>query len=235
MRERSILFNGAMVRAILAGEKTQARRVVKLTIGGHVKELGRHRRWHPDDPEATLACPYGQPGDRLWVRETCRFGVHADLWDAVEYKADGAWRKLTDLDEATGWRFGELCGYNSAKWRPSIHMPRWASRLLLEVTEVRVERVQDISEADAIAEGLSESAYHPNPFAALWDSINAKRGYEWAKNPRVWAITFQKLQAEALALAEQEPQIAEIVGTRIHVETTRLDTPEHLEAEQEGK
>lgn len=193
MKYRPILFSGPMVRAILEGRKTQTRRVAKMTASCHVKEPRGHRRWHPADPEATLACPYGQPGDRLWVRET--HAPQADCWGAwgkemecyndgpkpiIHYRADG------------GEPFIE-------KWHPSIHMPRWASRITLEVTDVRVQRLQDISEEDAQAEGADQYRHpvHPNRealrhvdgFHELWNSINGSGS--WEANPWVWALSFK--------------------------------------------
>jgi hypothetical protein len=172
------------------------------------------------DENAGRVCPYGQPGDRLWVRETfmpwrrtCveyphefdvlnrdgRGGLTLNEWIAeygrngveVAYRADGD-------DEG---------------WMPAIHMPRWASRLTLEITNVKVERVQEISEEDAIAEGVKldhraeqewtgtqkSSDCHRGRFAFLWDSINAKRDggiYAWEKNPWVWALEFKRLEVE---------------------------------------
>jgi len=133
--ERPILFSGPMIRAILAGRKTQTRRVAKLTGAGRVKEAGSHRNWHLADPDAVKACPYGTPGDRLWVRETfCDTGCQRAV-----YRADTA---------VENWKY--------RIWRPSIYMPRWASRITLEITDVRLERLQDISEADAAAEGVEQ-------------------------------------------------------------------------------
>jgi len=152
--ERPILFSGEMVRAILDGRKTQTRRIVR----GHphtVKPLN-------------IGCPYGVPGDRLWVKETfalSRFDPesHEDedtkdpsQWDGVVYRADG---------EHGSWEHYDGKGGRariSAPWRPSIYMPRWASRITLEVTSVRAERVQDISEQDAQAEGISEVTFIPD-------------------------------------------------------------------------
>lgn len=175
MKERPILFSGEMVRAILDGRKTQTRRVVKPQLG----DLFDYETCSPKP-----SCPYGAPGDRLWVRET--FSL---LGGQAEYRATR--------------RMGEP----AAPWRPSIFMPRWPSRIDLELTAVRVERVQDISEADAIAEGVK---FYDDPntsavklFIALWDSINAKRRdprsgqilpYSWADNPRVWSLTFRRIR-----------------------------------------
>lgn len=199
MRERPIIFSGPMVRAILDGRKSQTRRVARLTYGGHLRK--GHRRWHPGDPEAVLASPYGVAGDRLWVRETWAPGWTFSGSDpCVFYRAEGPDAKAPD----------SLC------WRPSIHMPRWASRLTLEITEVRVQRLQEISEEDAKAEGVEayvighgSVGYHPETleglwdsahfregFAVLWDSIQLQRkapsGLSWADNPWVWVITFSE-------------------------------------------
>lgn len=204
MKERPILFSGEMVRAILDGRKTQTRRVARIPRG--------YEEWTPEaGSDGTLVlrgqgistwvdCPYGVPGDRLWARETWRergtTGIHiAGEQDAewLEYRADG------DVD--------------GPSWRPSIHMPKWASRITLEVTGVRVERVQDISEEDAIAEGIQVEdrsfgrawrnydsrmpsewfTHHTASFWSLWDSINAKRGYSWESNPPVWVVEFRRV------------------------------------------
>ena len=176
--ERPILFSGPMVRATLDGNKTQTRRVV-------------------DDECSELAkCPYGQPGDILWVRETwqrCRSTVYMDGTSPVAYRADGT---------GQGGR-----GPYGKRWRASVHMPRWASRLSLRIVDVRVEQVQSISEAAACAEGVepiecSVASFvfaterfkyrFRDSFKATWDSLNAKRGYGWEANPWVWVITFEK-------------------------------------------
>jgi hypothetical protein len=191
MKERPILFQGWKVRKILAmqpGDTMQTRRVV--TNGHAIGQL--------EMGGATSApCPYGQPGDRLWVRETWRVHPWYD-GDAprnlsacppadIEYRATPIARSEEPED-----------GYG--RWRPSIHMPRWASRLTLSVTDVRVERVQEISPEDCVAEGVfADGAYVIEPglpypvatFKALWDSINAARGYSWDSNPWVWCVTFE--------------------------------------------
>lgn len=217
MKERPIIFSAPMVRAILDGRKTQTRRVVKLTDSGRVKEPGSPRNWHLDDPEAVMACPYGVPGDRLWVREAWQaffadevpadrprgprhtMGIPAqpERESFVFYRADGDLSHPEDGSEAL--------------WRPSIHMPRWASRITLEIVSVRVERVQEISEEDATEEGALEfdspttfvdhgmqSIYLPSmgyaraSFMRLWDSINAKRA-PWESNPWVWVTEFRRV------------------------------------------
>jgi len=186
MTDRPILFSGAMVRALLAGTKTQTRRVVKksecwpisavratmLESRGSAMAVDAQSRTY--GPE--IKCPYGQPGDRLWVRETWHDASSA-LHSCALYRADG----------------GEIYG---GKWAPSIHMPRWASRITLEITSVRVERLQDISEADAIAEGVYTDPASPayDAYAQLWDEINGPGS--WAANPWVWVLEFRRLNVE---------------------------------------
>lgn len=169
MKEHPILFSAPMVRALLDGTKTQTRRTVKrlhpdaVTFAAHSTMPSTW--WVRDQFERilqTIQCPYGQPGDRLWVRETHQFDAPVDgTWPATAfYGCKGAPISLIPerfrhpaycLYEAT-WLHGPI------KWRPSIHMPRWASRILLEIVSVRVERLQDINEEDALAEGI-EKAY----------------------------------------------------------------------------
>ena len=192
MKERPIIFNGEMVRAILEGRKTQTRRVVKpLTY--------KKQEWR-------LNCPYGAPGDQLWVRETWAYcykcagkgiGGQFDMLTpkGVVYKED---RRCVGFAFETCHFINPKTRETEWKWRPSIHMPRWASRLQLEVTEVRVERVQEITAEDCLREGIV-----PTPgdsfaqvkllFRDLWDSINAKRGYSWEANPWVWAVSFRRI------------------------------------------
>ena len=205
MRERPILFSAPMVRAILDGRKTVTRRVAKLNYAGRVALRGR--QWHVDDPNAFLACPYGVPGDRLWVRENFMpapmevppESPRRTRWDIV-YAAGGAEERMAPA------AYNPML-YNYERWSPSIHMPRWASRITLEVVGVRVERLQEIVQADAIAEGgppddqtisavSREFGYEDWPrswFAQLWDNINAKRGYGWDANPWVWRIEFRRI------------------------------------------
>lgn len=193
MKEHPILFSAPMVRAILNSSKTQTRRAAKLTCAAHVKETGGHRRWHPSDPEARLACPYGQPGDRLWVREAWRVIDLANCLAPREITA--AHRIWFDADGPHEPPAG--------RYRPGMFMPRWASRILLEVTSVRVEKLQDISEADCVAEGclgghgaISGYAYNATPYEHyhwLWNSINGKGEFE--KNPFVWVIEFKRVTA----------------------------------------
>ena len=206
MTEHPIFFSSEMVRFILAGHKTQTRRVIKPQPIRNRIQVTKSGLWVSLD-EAARFCPYGQPGDFLWVRET--WGAvwpddqeETPLRDChIEYRAD---LPLGSTDYPGSWPAEEARGNDDApKWRPSIFMPRWASRIALEITSVRVERVQDISEDDVKAEGISPhilakvilslSDNPPDPrwkFIELWNSINSKRGYSWASNPWVRAISF---------------------------------------------
>lgn len=221
-KERPILFSGPMVRAILEGRKTQTRRLVAGAHGAFwdhgawrpVCEGGRIVRWATADgdegPGAPApACPYGVPGDRLWVREAWAVGRVFDLTRAGEIPAtcgDGlpVWYAADGIAEES-WA-------NRGRWRPSIHMPRWASRILLEVTDVRVQRLQSISEDDAKAEGVEPLDINPEQpvigvgytfgqrpysasFACLWDEINEDRA-PWSSNPWVWVVSFRPVEAD---------------------------------------
>lgn len=200
-KERPILFSGEMVRAILEGRKTQTRRIVKpqlpenyIPIGsGYV---GADCYWTTfDDPSSddadliTVHCPYGKVGDRLWVREAI----------SKPFPLDVKSQNFTGFYRATEPE-------RKVQWTPSIHMPRWASRIALEVTGVRVERLQDITEEDAKAEVASERPAHGKivgnlgraghwqfrqGFRELWDEINGKRA-SWGSNPWVWVVEFKK-------------------------------------------
>lgn len=173
MKERPILFSGEMVRAILDGRKTQTRRVIKPQGEPYTIE----------DVDV-LKCPYGIPGDRLWVRETFADLRGMGFGHKWAYRAD-----TPEGSESDRIRIGY-----GVRWKPSIHMPRWASRITLEITDIRVERVQDITYIDAKAEGVEYEKGYTDPreaFATLWNSINAKRDYGWAMNPWVWIIEFK--------------------------------------------
>lgn len=162
MTERPILFSGPMVRAIIDGKKTMTRRV---------KKPGRDR------------CPYGEPGDRLWVKETFATCNHGDIY----YRAS----MPLDLN----------CGGDAIKWIPSLFMPRRCSRIMLEITGLRIERLQEITGWDAIREGMRSypglTYSHLNKtepikeFRLLWNNLNEKRGYGWETNPDVWVIEFE--------------------------------------------
>lgn len=194
IKERPILFSNPMVRAIMEGRKTQTRRVVKgITDPESFEVLGDSGAGflHSDKCQSfcdyacggkEVECPYGKRGDRLWVREACRITSQADddggplIEPAVWYEADGE------------------CPNPSAYMhkRPSIHMPRWASRLTLEITDVRVERLHSIAESDAIAEGCGGPGYGTLAlleYSRLWDEINGKGA--WAMNPWVWVVEFR--------------------------------------------
>ncbi len=199
MTERPILFSAPMVRAILAGRKTQTRRVAKGFPCGLIFHDDRLRQW---DGKAWRDCPYGVAGDRLWVRET--FYERFDGLDDVRldgFAADG--EKKTGSVPATAY---EAMTEGSRVKRPSIFMPRKYSRITLEIVKVRVERLQEISEADAIAEGcpghereISQTAsawIRPEwEYRDLWDSLNAERGFGWAVNPWLWVVEFRRLEA----------------------------------------
>jgi len=243
MTERPILFNGAMTRALLDGRKGQTRRLVKSP---HADEADRwnydaerglwesgvngeggacaHGDW--------VRCPFGTVGDRLWVRETWQYADWTeDGLPRIRYQANAGTRWCeripSDWCEELLMTWGDLSDPSNfdidgkaadRRWRPSIHMPSWASRLTLEITGVRVERLQDITEADAQAEGVEpytppqghispeqrvpgpgfEDARlgdqpHRLPFADLWEQINGDGS--WDANPWVWALTFKRVEA----------------------------------------
>ena len=224
-RERPILFSAPMVRAILAGTKTQTRRAVNPQPIPATTVVGTFH--HPDDddgrgprfwsggpdpmnpghsyiqPDWAIPCPYGQPGDRLWVRETWRHtassldearAITEDITSgtAVDWRATYIDQCIKELGFSR--KDAELLD-SIERWRPSIYMPRWASRITLEVTGVRVERLQDISEADARAEGISRSEcpdwHATTDYRALWESINGPGS--WEANPWVWVVEFKRV------------------------------------------
>jgi hypothetical protein len=198
VKERPILFSASMARAILAGRKTQTRRAVKLREFGPSDSKGydwtfRDRRalWNDVSTERLMElCPYGQAGERLWVRETWAAAACSDglspkcLSPNFLREIGGAWYQadVEGLPVRT-WERG--------RWRPSIHMPRWASRITLEVTSVSVERLQSLSMADVAAEGFAACEQFEGSLAQTWDAINGPGS--WASNPWVWAISFRVL------------------------------------------
>lgn len=230
MKERGILFSAPMVQAILAGKKTQTRRIIKrqplgtnyiqkmwgkspdgVAFGrpGHFREAGPD---YPDDASDDRKCPYGIVGDRLWVRETwAPLPEQEESFAMPEYEGGGgdASKICFRADErpSNDKRGGLIFGVK--KWRPAIHLPRWGSRITLEITNVRAERLQDISVDDARAEGVDDgpgrgSHLYPSPRAArgplgyvsvfreLWEQINGRGS--WSSNPWVWVVEFQRVK-----------------------------------------
>ncbi len=237
MKEKPILFSGPLVRAVLrdVDPRTQTRRLV---VARNVDDIGkwnflRMQDGYPDgvpravfeggDEPIGIRCPYGAPGDRLWVRE-----AHAPMCRSrdtrVAYRADMIVQNRMPRRPPPGWTTEDLCpwpvdntkgrGYAVTRWTPSIHMPRALSRIDLEVTRVRVQRLQDITESDARAEGvrpfferftsigrdqrittgeLASDAEHRASFAVLWDEINGDRAL-WISNPWVWVIDFKRVR-----------------------------------------
>ncbi|HGE8501493.1 hypothetical protein ACYZFV_01415 [Serratia ureilytica] len=214
MKERPVIFNGEMVRAILDGRKTQTRRVIKNQRMGDcwsvkpakspLYERHSHDWWLPTGTKpysALPVCPLGQEGDRLWVRETFMDLTGTGI-EATTGKFEGfAYR----ADTPAGSYGDEVRKEYGLKWTPSLHMPRKACRILLEITAVRVERLNDISQEDAQAEGMELTGWVPsysNPdnagfdetltpydnFAMLWESIYGEES--WGANPWVWVIEF---------------------------------------------
>ncbi|HDY9090156.1 TPA: hypothetical protein RRI82_002566 [Klebsiella pneumoniae] len=240
MKERGMIFNSEMVRAILDGRKTQTRRLVKGTDGAvkFCKEwdingeeifvvLGEKDHTGMNPVLGAISCPFGAVGDRIWVREAYRFPASLD---------DVSPTGVGEMAVATGYRkpwaptFYEFTGTFSDGWkgfettpkvsdagklRPSIHMPRWASRILLEITDVRVERLNTISEEDAKAEGIDMEALYDSQdcydciadhnmtgrptvigaFKYLWESIYGEES--WKANPWVWVIEFKRVEGGA--------------------------------------
>lgn len=197
--EHPIIFSGPMVQAILEGSKTQTRRVIKqqppkVFNGYNVYpakcENPEYGRVASEIDMWTFKCPYGKPGDTLWVRETWKYyekaigkGASFCIKKFLAYKAD---EENDNVQKSSEWFEG--------KWHPSIHMPRTAARIFLQVKDIRVERLQDISNEDIRAEGAAEfgCTTHRLNFQLLWDSINAKRGYGWDINPWVYVIEFKR-------------------------------------------
>lgn len=209
-KERGILFSSEMVRAILAGRKTQTRRIIKpqpLEIWDECKPITTNAgiiSWcfqNSKDPNlhGYIKCPYGKVGDRLWVKET--FAYYPDAHHVIFKAREGEELKRNDIDL-------------SGCWKSSYFMPKKFARIWLEITGIRVERVQNISEEDAQAEGCSPfcrpnrdsvealmaAAMKPEKwtpykaiFARVWEKLNAKRGHSWDKNSWVWVISFRKV------------------------------------------
>ncbi len=209
--EKPILFSGAMVRAILDGKKTQTRRVINPQIEWNEGIFQRRKTGTIDQftyVEFLRRCPYGKIGNLLWVRET---------WQKVFERADG--QRFTEPFVGAQKSWIEYAAtprdeHEPPQWRPSIFMPREYCRINLEITGVRVERLQNITREDAKAEGVSNiwgwdekrNAKHPehfrravlNPYVAnysvLWDEINGARGFGWDVNPWVWVVEFKRVE-----------------------------------------
>ncbi|MFP4615538.1 MAG: hypothetical protein ACLFRB_06650 [Thiohalorhabdus sp.] len=250
MNVTPIIFQDAMVRALLKGRKTQTRRVVKPQLEWLDKKpffgAWGYRRgkqylhvggdYHPDGWERIKAgCPYGKPGDLLWVREAwhspkkCLAGYDGMNGPDCGWRRD---RNLVIYREGAWYQEGRFVANHPKgdpeRWIPSIHMPRWASRLTLRLTDVRVERVQAISEEDAKAEGAPLAHFgeafevpdifsgwgwfpdraHHYGFQGLWDSINGPRGFGWDANPWVWVLEFDVIPKNVDAVFQDDPETA---------------------------
>lgn len=185
MKETGLMFKAPLVRAILEGRKTQTRRIAKPVRHpdlGNVYSPGALVLEHEPQHVINRACPYGKPGDRIYVRET--FSQHPD-WGQLAFRADGE-----EFEDADGWLW-------EPKWMPSIHMPKELARIWLEITGVRVERLQEITPDNCIAEGawpveqreLGRGHEAVSAFRELWEST----GGDWAANPWVWVVDFKVL------------------------------------------
>ena len=221
-KERGMIFNGEMVRAILSGQKTQTRRIVKCDfqeIAG--RDDGSLWPWREDCEHAEdywYPCPHGNVGDRIWVRETwaalgnedgCSIDWNENLVKeggaagARIYRASCEQKQedygLWSIPDDAEWKPHTDNMKYEGVWVPSIHMPRWASRILLEITNVRVERLNDISNEDAKAEGypaeLAADGGYYDPFLwfrNLWDGIYPEQSFK--HNPWAWVIEFKRVQ-----------------------------------------
>lgn len=230
MKERPILFSASMVRALLDGSKTQTRRTITVPHRGAFALRDDGSGWWPyqsDDGESVLcndgneypmSCPHGAPGDRLWARETWRLWESGSWCGSEPLDPDVVTGSLTAYDpewlKTRPLEYRADGGDSDGPWRPGIFMPRWASRITLEVTDVRVQRLQEIDELDSLAEGIPEvprcgcdvcrmtsgmctadAGEQVRQYADLWDHINGKRpGCRWDDNPWVWAITFKRVK-----------------------------------------
>jgi len=223
MKEKPILYNGEMVRAVLEGRKTQTRRIIKPISQDKWLFDGSWSDKYVKNPGNFVVehCPYGKVGDRLWVRETWKISSFME-GEPIEfqYRADMTTKEENEMSDCVAYEYWyenmvsdsssylEKIGHpmnnegiyhwkngeSPLPWKPSIHMPRWASRITLEIINVKIERVQDISEADIIAEGCpNEYLLGKNWFIPAWNSIYSKRGFPWESNSWVWVIEFKVL------------------------------------------
>jgi len=219
-KEHSLIFSGPMVNAILDGRKTQTRRIVThIASIGRITEFGRSTtkgydgtfrdsklRWHDlDHDELLVRCPYGNIGSNIWVRETWRLLDCNNQGCCIEYNTIAESEKdivfSNEKSRKQAWHY-----INKNGWISPIYMPRWASRIDLRITDISVERVQDITEEDVEAEGclLAEGyeelvrTFYQYPyrevFQDLWNFLNAKRGFPWESNPWVWKIEFERVE-----------------------------------------
>ena len=230
MKERGMIFNGEMVRAILDGRKTQTRRPVKFPV--HDKNLGCELAGNELAGELSagnyLNSAFGKPGDRIWVRETWGVASHAFSDDGlmIDWVPDRPATAIHEMPFGNGYysgyaiyaadgdfTWGDDDGYEDGRscWKPSIHMPRAASRILLEITNVRVERLNSMHDVDAMREGIQNlttcshsdfgipgvvNAQHPvRAFQLLWESIYGTDS--WHANPWVWVIEFKRVEGGA--------------------------------------
>ncbi|MFS7382266.1 hypothetical protein AB6870_09300 [Rahnella inusitata] len=222
MKERPILFNAEMVQAILSGRKTQTRRVIKPQPSSGVRKSVLVKSGVEDGHGRELVCPLGQPGDHLWVREAFRMAKSLDIYspsNVAELSINAGYKNpwAPIQFEADGFRAGKWSGFDTppvvtepGKLRPSLHMPRWASRIQLEISNVGVQRLQDISSGDAVREGICQlqasGRYCINPgdqyfggashsakevYSWLWESIYGEGS--WQANPWVWVIEFERV------------------------------------------
>ncbi|ENW05720.1 ASCH domain-containing protein [Acinetobacter beijerinckii] len=216
MKERPILFSTPMVQALIEARKTQTRRVVKSELIIDQAEFESGNRPHVIRSEPSLqywienGCPFGQIGDQLWVRETWHVEPDVEGWSMndnepctgwIGYKAGGSKEVTAPNFDAVQRCFpkGEVdWDFLPNDWRPSIFMPRWASRIQLEIMNIRIERLNDISEDDAKAEGMiADDDYCAEEyFSKLWNEINGWDEKGWNANPWVWVIEFKVIQGD---------------------------------------
>lgn len=225
-KEHPILFSADMIRALLNGSKTQTRRPLKGVNGAGELDYdfrdfplaALDRVWFDgkngeavfecqiavdDTSDYRVRCPFGKPGDRLWVRETWR----EKAWSKADFTKAGL-SERPYVDSGIDYYGETLKAVFRADgdhqyfrpWKPNIHMPRWASRLTLHITDIRIEQIQDITEEDAAAEGVRWGTYEPHEcrvcargaFMDLWDTIYESRGYGWSVNPWCWIVEFER-------------------------------------------
>lgn len=209
IKERPILFTAEMVNAILAGNKTMTRRVIKPQphpdflsrgIAGMAAQWPKQdgiRIFMKDGCSELVKCPYGRPGDRLWVREAWRAAKCYDELNGTQLTGKISGRNIKYIEGVDKFLSGPQIG----RYRHARFMPRWASRITLEITNIKVERAQDITDTDALREGVDRTntsitsipGYAVQRFKALWDSIYKDWGYGWDSNPWVWVIKFKKI------------------------------------------